>query len=108
MNLNAHIISKEKLRVYKKEILGSGPRDISIRQETFYKILLDFSYKERTVLSYLLTNSGKKGNLMMAQNEISQNLDFSLSFINKTMKKLMALFLLRKVGNGRYKVLVFK
>ncbi len=108
MNLNAHIISKEKLRVYKKEILGSGPRDISRRQETFYKILLDFSYKERTVLSYLLSNSGKKGNLMMAQNEISQNLDFSLSFINKTMKKLMALFLLRKVGNGRYKVLVFK
>lgn len=93
-------------RVRKVNKLNISKEDVLIDKKIFCEILSNFDKKQISVILHLLNIVGQDGLIVMTQKILAENLDVSISVVNKTIKELRQFGILDKVKNGRYLLLI--
>lgn len=93
-------------RVRKVNKLNVSKDDVLIDKNIFCEILENFDRRQLSVILYLLNSVGQDSLILITQKTLAENLNVSISIINKTIKKLNQLKILEKVKNGKYLLLI--
>ena len=93
-------------RVRKVNKLNVSKDDVLIDKNIFCEILENFDRRQLSVILSLLNNVGQDSLILITQKTLAENLNVSISIINKTIKKLNQLKILEKVKNGKYLLLI--
>ena len=94
-------VAFQRLRGYneKKEVL-------LIDKSSFLDILSNGKKEQNEIIKYLLNNSNENKIILKTQKEMSNELNTSISKINRILNNLIELDLLEKVKNGMYILLI--
>lgn len=68
-------------------------------------ILANFDKRQLSIILHLLNNIGQDSLILTTQKALAENLNVSISIINKTIKELNQLKIIEKVKNGKYLLL---
>ena len=68
--------------------------------------MTSFDKKQLSIVLYLLNNVGQDSLILTTQKALAENLNVSISIINKTIKELNQLKIIEKVKNGKYLLLI--
>lgn len=93
-------------RVRKVNKLNTSKEDVLIDKKIFCEILSNFDKKQISVILHLLNIVGQDGLIAMTQKILAENLNVSISVVNKTIKELRQFGILDKVKNGKYLLLI--
>ncbi len=93
-------------RVRKVNKLNTSKDDVLIEKKIFCEILSSFDKKQIAVILHLLNIVGQDGVIAMTQKVLAENLNISISVVNKTIKQLRQFGILDKVKNGKYLLLI--
>lgn len=93
-------------RVRKVNKLNTSKDDVLIEKKIFCEILSSFDKKQIAVILHLLNIVGQDGLIAMTQKVLAENLNISISVVNKTIKQLRQFGILDKVKNGKYLLLI--
>ena len=86
--------------------LNISKDDVLIDKRIFCEILTSFDKKQLSIVLYLLNNVGNDSLILTTQKALAENLNVSISIINKTIKELNQLKIIEKVKNGKYLLLI--
>lgn len=93
-------------RIRKVDKLNTTKDDVIINKNSFCEILSNFNKMQISVILYLLNNIEQDGLILTTQKSLAENLNLSISIINKTIKELSQLKIIDKVKNGKYLLLI--
>ena len=93
-------------RVRKVNKLNVSKDDVLIDKRIFCDILAKFDKRQLSIILHLLNNVGQDNLILTTQKAIAENLNVSISIINKTIKELNRLKIIEKVKNGKYLLLI--
>lgn len=80
--------------------------DVIIDKNLFCKLLSNSNKRQISIILYLLNIVEQDGIILTTQKNLAENLNISISIINKTIKELGQLKILEKVKNGKYLLLI--
>lgn len=100
----AHKYSYSKFNNYIKEIVSNDC--IILDKECFFKFLQTIDNKQIKVISYLFTVCDSENIIVKTQFQIANELNMTLTFINRIFKKMIEMKLIEKVKNGIYILLI--
>lgn len=107
MNKIAHKQTYNMLkRVRKIKNFENTKEDILINKSIFCSLLSNYDKNQYLILVYLLNILDNEGLIKITQKVVSEQLDLTLSIVNKKFKQLIELKVLEKVRNGRYMLLI--
>ena len=79
---------------------------ILINKNIFCSLLSNYDKNQYLILVYLLNILDNEGLIKITQKVVSEQLNLTLSIVNKKFKQLIELKVLEKVRNGRYMLLI--
>lgn len=107
MNKIAHKQTYNMLkRVRKIKNFENTKEDILINKSIFCSLLSNYDKNQYLILVYLLNILDNEGLIKITQKVVSEQLNLTLSIVNKKFKQLIELKVLEKVRNGRYMLLI--
>lgn len=107
MNKIAHKQTYNMLkRVRKIKNFENTKEDILINKNIFCSLLSNYDKNQYLILVYLLNILDNEGLIKITQKVVSEQLNLTLSIVNKKFKQLIELKVLEKVRNGRYMLLI--
>ena len=107
MNKIAHKQTYNMLkRVRKIKNFENTKEDILINKSIFCSLLSNYDKNQYLILVYLLNILDNEGLIKITQKVVSEQLNLTLSIVNKKFKQLIELKVLEKVKNGRYMLLI--
>ncbi len=107
MNKIAHKQTYNMLkRVRKIKNFENTKEDILINKNIFCSLLSNYDKNQYLILVYLLNILDNDGLIKITQKVVSEQLNLTLSIVNKKFKQLIELKVLEKVRNGRYMLLI--
>ena len=107
MNKIAHKQTYNMLkRVRKIKNFENTKEDILINKSIFCSLLSNYDKNQYLILVYLLNILDNEWLIKITQKVVSEQLNLTLSIVNKKFKQLIELKVLEKVKNGRYMLLI--
>lgn len=107
MNKIAHKQTYNMLkRVRKIKNFENTKEDILINKSIFCSLLSNYDKNQYLILVYLLNILDNEGLIKITQKVVSEQLNLTLSIVNKKFKQLIELKVLEKVKNGKYMLLI--
>lgn len=105
-NINniAHKYSYAIFKVLRKNMMYE--ECIWIEKKSFLKLLQEMNSKQIKVIIYLFQISNSENIILKTQLEVANELNMSISVINKIFKKIIEMRLIEKIKNGKYALLI--